>query len=502
MKMLQRIGCLAALFVLMMWVPAALAAAPAAAYAGTQEPPHWHDLGFDAFHHPFDGLEMGLDLRLREIYARNIFSLDDEFGDSAGGGFKPGNWNQHQWQEYRTRWSTAWTMAPDVTLNTRLEWQFITVTSPSEHFTNTTSGSCGLGARDTDLREVMFDQLNIQWKNAFDAPMTLTVGRQDIILGTGWLVLEGTPANDGQDIFFDAVRDTINLRDTTTLDLIYIKQYDAEDQWLSPFNHREQLHLTQGVDQDGFIAYLTDKSIKDTQLEAYYIYKKDKRSSWADFWEPASSSVDSEIHTIGGRVAQNLDQNWSYSVEAAKQFGRRDEESMKGLGTNDRLTYAFNDDLKDELHLTYEYLSGDKPGTQGSEQFDTLWGDWPQSQRGSDLQSYLWTFEGRLGRVSNLHRVGIGHSFKPCAQWTLATDYNLLWADQNGTQQASLPFNTPAYSSNSYFRGQMLSGLVTYSCCKNFSTHFALDYFIPGNYYAESNRDPAVYARVNLEWTF
>jgi hypothetical protein len=482
------------LVVVLFWAGNAMAAdTPGAAYAGSKAPAHWHDMDFDAFHHPFDGLEMGLDLRLREIYARNIFSPNDDLGGSQ-------DWNEHQWQEYRMRWSTIWTLAPDVTFNTRLVWDFWTITSPQHHFNSS------LSAQDTDLRELIFDRMNIQWKNAFDAPMTLTVGRQDIILGTGWLVLDGTPADDGRTIFFDAVRSTIDVAEKTKLDLIYIKQYDDEETWLTPFNHRDYINTTQKTDEEGFIVYLTDNSIENTQLEGYYIYKKEEPSNWSKFWQNKGKNwssmpgLDAEIHTFGGRVAQNLDQNWSYSAEAAKQFGTRDQEGMTGLGTNDTLKYAFNDELKNELRIGYEYLSGDNKSTQRSEKFDTLWGDWPQSQRGSDLQSYLWTFEGALGEVANLHRAGVGHTFKPNAQWSLSTDYNLLWADQNGATQANPSFVT--VSNNSYFRGQMFSWLAVYSCCKNFSTHFALDYFLPGNYYDESNNDPAVYARVNVEWTF
>ena len=53
------------------------------------------------------------------------------------------------------------------------------------------------------------------------------------------------------------------------------------------------------------------------------------------------------------------------------------------------MTYAFHNDIKQEIHFGYEYMSGDDPDTSADEQFDSLWGDWPQSQRGGDLQSYL-----------------------------------------------------------------------------------------------------------------
>jgi hypothetical protein len=494
-KMAIRFVLLAAV---LFWAGQAVAAdAAATAYAG--EGPHWHDVSMDAFHHPFDGLEMGLDLRLREVYTHNMLSLSDDFGDVAGR-----NDNDNHWQRYRTRWSTKWTLAPDVTFNTRLVWEFWTITSPDSYRGHVNSLSA-LSKQDTDFRELIFDWMNIQWKNAFDLPMTLTVGRQDIILGTGWLVCDGTPGDGSRTIFFDGVRATIDLSDKTKLDLIGIAQSDDERGWMTPINHRDYIHLTQKTDETGFIAYVTDKSIENTQLEGYYIYKKEEPSSWSKFsesWWATSRGQDAEIHTFGGRVAQKLDDNWSYSVEVAKQFGTRNLQSMKGLGTNNSLKYAFNDEMKNEMSLMYEYMSGDNKTTSGSEKFDTLWGDWPQPGRGGDLQSYIWTFEGALGEVTNLHRTGVKHSFKPGKEWTMDTLYNLMWADQNGQPSSPAAADTPKYSANSYFRGQMITGLLTYSCCKNFKTQFLVDYFVPGSYYDQSNRDHAVFARINMEWTF
>ena len=194
-----------------------------------------------------------------------------------------------------------------------------------------------------------------------------------------------------------------------------------------------------------------------------------------------------------------MNEKWSYSAELAKQFGDRNGNTLQALGANTKLQYAFNDDKSSEVHFGYEYLSGNDPDSSADEQFDTLWGDWPQYQRGGDLQSYLWTFEGALGEVTNLHRFGIGHSFKPCEMWTLATDYNLLWADENSEPAATGGMN---FDSGDNFRGQMITGLLTYQCCKAFRTQFLVDYFIPGSYYDSPSNDNAFFARVNVEWTF
>ena len=468
--------------------------------AYVQPPAHWHDINtewMDLFHHPMENVEMGLDLRLREVYARNIFSVNESFGDNVAAPYEAGNWNNYHWQRYRTRWSLKYMMSPDVDFNMRLVWEFWGHCAPEHSFNPFFSET------NYDFDEAIFDHFNIQWRNVMDMPLTLTVGRQDIILGTGWLVLDGTPADGSRTIFFDAIRAQYQLTDATNLDMIYIQQYDDEDRYIKPFNHgavANRRHLTNKADERGFIFYLTNKAESGQQRELYYIYKNEEPSEWNEHYG-TGAGISADIHTIGGRLSGPINDNWSYSAEMAKQWGSRNGETQRGLGANTRLMYAFNDPKNNEVHVGYEYLSGDDPDTTGTdEKFDTLWGDWPQYQRGGDLQSYIWTFEGALGEVTNLHRLGVGHSFKPNDVWTINTDYNLMWADEtNPGPLGAAPLGANTLTDHN-FRGHMISGLATYSCCKKFRTQFMLDYFIPGEYY--QTRDDAFFARINLEWTF
>jgi hypothetical protein len=492
--------------------PAAPAApvTPAQAYAGAP-PAHWHDMDTDwmkKFHNPMEGVEMGLDIRLREVYTRNLFSLNESWGDDQGA--NAGNWNNYHWQRYRTRWSTKVALTDDVTFNSRLTWEFWGHCAPDGY--HPIYGSIPfLAEQNYDFDEALFDIMNLQFRNAFDLPLTLTVGRQEIILGTGWLVLDGTPGDGSRTISFDAIRAQYDLSETSKLDLIYIQQYDDEEKYIKPFNHhavQDRRHYTQNNDERGFIAYWTNKLNDMHSNDLYYIYKNDDSSDWANHYKSTptndSPGIDADIHTVGTRFFGNLNDNWSYSAEIAKQWGDREGDSLQALGSNNKLMYAFNDSQKNELHVGYEYQSGDDPDTSANEAFDSLWGDWPQFQRGGDLQSYLWAFEGDgLGNVTNLHRLGFGHSFKPSDVWTIATDYNLLWADENtygGTSRG--PAGALNFDTGNNFRGQMISGIATYSCCKNFKTHFMLDYFIPGTYYESPSTDDAYFARVNVEWTF
>ena len=116
----------------------------------------------------------------------------------------------------------------------------------------------------------------------------------------------------------------------------------------------------------------------------------------------------------------------------------------------------------------------------------------------------MWAFEGDgIGNVTNLHRFGIGHTFKPAKDWTLLTESNFFWADENTFENSSTgPAGGLNYSGSGQYRGQMLTGLLTYQCCKNFRTQFLVDYFMPGGYYDDPSTDDALFARVNVEWTF
>ena len=85
----------------------------------------------------------------------------------------------------------------------------------------------------------------------------------------------------------------------------------------------------------------------------------------------------------------------------------------------------------------------------------------------------------------------------------METMYNLMWADQNTYEGTTGPAGIgPMFSSGGDFRGQMITGLLTYQCCKAFRTQFLVDYFMPGSYYDGSTQDHAIFARINMEWTF
>ncbi len=84
--------------------------------------------------------------------------------------------------------------------------------------------------------------------------------------------------------------------------------------------------------------------------------------------------------------------------------------------------------MDNQLRVSFEYLSGDEPGTKGmNEGWVPLWGRWPQW---SELYVYTVAFTGeqRIAEITDLERLAFGWSVKPTDKLTFAADYHLLFA--------------------------------------------------------------------------
>lgn len=426
----------------------------------------------DEAKNPVPWLKWGADERIRHEYIDNPFFFDTD---------PPGD----VWSFTRLR-SRAWTTitpAQNIDVNTRLTWE-------ARHWDEPES------REGWDWSDVVWDNLNVRFSNLAGGNTTLTVGRQDIILGDGWLVLEGTPLDGSRTIYFDAARLTTDFKDAkTAVDLIYVQQYSDPDKWLSPINSKDFHNIEQ--DERGAIVWLTNKSIERTEINPYFIYKHDERV--------LANGDESDIYTFGTRTVHAFNQNWVGRVEGAYQFGNRENPAMFGAGTGDdlsafgvnsRLTYNFNDNWKNALFVNYEFLSGDDPDSDTNEQFDPLWGRWPQF---SELYVYPYATETRIAETTNLHRVGGGWQASPIARMDLMATYNALFADENtlGAQAG--------FSESGNFRGQLFTFLVRYKFNRFLAGHILAEHFVPGNYYDDEgprNDDDVTFLRGEIVITF
>jgi hypothetical protein len=460
---------------------AAEAVAPAA--QATPEVSDW-------FHNPEPWLEQGADFRFREHYGYNWTNLNSHAEDPAGNDTA----DQH-WERYRTRLWDKFKLDENTAVNTRFTWEFRTYDEPAS------------AKQETDFDEIIMDNANLSMKKFLDMPATAILGRQDIKLSEGWLVADGTPSDGSRTFYFDALRFTWDLTEKTKLETIYISNMPNSDWVLKPINDRHKC-VTQEEEQ-GAILYLTDKSNADMQIEGYFMYKNINpvdgtfRNQITTEAKLAQYSKKADIYTFGGALSGPLCDKWSYRVEGAVQTGQsaspstdvtanNETEHLMAFGEKSTLEYSFKDDWDNKLHITYEYLSGDDPGSKQVEAFNPLWGQWPQWSE--MYQPYVTSMEDNL--VSNLHRLDLGHKFKPNKEWEILSDYHLLWADENTFATNS------KFSDSGNFRGQLLTCWARYAFSKQLTGNLIGEYMLPGNYYSSTNGDDALYFHFTIQYTF
>lgn len=422
---------------------------------------------------PVDWLSWGADLRLRHEYVDNPYLIDSD---------PPGS--EWSYNRYRARlWTTILPNAP-VDFNLRMTWEGRYWFEPESKE--------GLAPN-----EVIWDNLNVRLKLGDPKKPwgTITAGRQDILLGDGWLVFETTPLDGSRSFYFDAVRLQLETGKVTT-NLIYIENRVESDAWLRPINSDNKCLVEQ--DERGFILNVSGKPTEKTTMDGYFIYKQMERV--------LANGDEGEDYTIGGRVAHEFDKNWCARLEAAYQFGSRKNDvlfpgsngELSAFGALGRVTYSFNDAWKNQVYLEGEFLSGDDPNTKRNEQFDMLWGRWPQY---SELYIYTAVADSRLAETSNLGRVNVGWKICPSKQLSVCAAYHALFAPEN-------PRAGRAGFGDGCFRGHLFTAGIKYQFNEFTTGRLIGEYLLPGDYYdggpgsLSSRDDSATFLRAELIFAF
>jgi hypothetical protein len=434
----------------------------------------------------FGPVTLGADLRLREVYIGNIgFNEDSPTANRVFQRYRLRGWGQYAFNEH-------------VAANARVIWEGRHYSLPPESawpvpgFERWYSGG------------VLLDGLSLDLKRIGDSPLSVKAGRQDIRLGDGWLVMDGTPIDGSRTFYLDAARATYAFESAkTTLDLIYIDQHADTDGFPRPLNGDIEDQTEQF--ETGAILYARNKSLlKDTDLDGYFIYKGNdpndtpaniRVNNGTPFPSPAD---DGEVYALGARIDSRLGGNWTLKAETAREWGTNSpypgapHQDISAFGLNTRLGYAFNDPLANRLHLDLEYLSGDDPKTANNEAFDPLWGRWPQW---SELYIYQWPLDSRVGQATNLLRLNLGWAAKVHPTTEVSLDYHALWANQESVRTPSQLANI---SQDGTFRGHLFTAWAKAKFNKHLSGHLVAEYLAPGDFYAESRRDGSYFLRAEL----
>ncbi len=432
-----------------------------------------YDKMMEKFYHPADWIELGGDFRARYVYSPHVDTLNANPSNGQS------NWHYTRW---RTRIWGRFELDENLDFNARIINEWRTWCDPDR---KPAGWNCD---------EWLFDKFNLTWRNAFDMPLTLVFGRQDIALGHRWLVFEGTQNDGSRTIFFDAIRATYDWKEwDTKIDVIYVNNLAYQRNRIKPINDR--VTPTNYEDDQGIIVYGSKKWSDKVKTDGYYIWKKDDPLQGT---LGSAFSAEAEIHTLGGLVDGFIDDNkqYQYYVEAAAQTGSKDTQDMEAFGFNSKFTYHRQDEWQNCFALSYEFMTGDDPSTSKNEAFDPLWGTWPQW---SELYGYTYSRETSIFEITNLHRMGLHWSMIPKEKWSIAAAYHLMWADENTQKNGT---GVIRFDDAADFRGQLYTLWLKYNHNKHWKGHLVYEYFMPGAYYASSNHDNAMFLRLNIEYTF
>ena len=237
-------------------------------------------------------------------------------------------------------------------------------------------------------------------------------------------------------------------------------------------------------DEEAYVLYYKDDSIKSLHFENFYIFKHE------DAGGPAFQAQTTDLNTVGA-YARYITPAVTLRGQAAYQFGK--------YGDNDRIGYggylfadkAFDDIvLKPALSAGYVYLSGDDQGTSKMEGWDPLFSRWPWM---SELVAYSYLTESGAGYWTNLGLWRIEGSINPFEKTKVTLRYNLLMANE--------VFSGAEYGSGKN-RGTLYQAVLTQAINKNMSMNVSGEYFLPGDFYAQTNRTETVFVSTAVNVKF
>jgi len=386
-------------------------------------------------------LKFSFSERFRFVGWENAINLNDESSD------------EFSFTRHRTSLGAVWTPGTNLELGIKLTNEFRYYLNPKH--------------RNFNMHEIVFDQLYVKWKNVGNSPLTLTLGRQNIILGEGFVVLEGHPLDGSRTIYFNAIRADYQFSKQHKLTTFFSYQPTTDD-ILPVINDRDQGLIDKPT--YGFGMYYTGK-LNRTGLEAYYIYKKED----SDF----HPTLDANISTIGARVNQPLMSQLSLTAEFAYQFGTYEDDDMAAYGGYFHLDYLFKKSvpLLKKLTLGGILLSGDNANTDKYEGWDPVFSRWPKWS-----ESYIYTLirENGVAYWSNLNSVYLSLLM----DLTKGVDLNLTYHRLGANRESGL-LGSAFISTDGKSRGDLIIGKMNIRINKYTTAHFIWEHFKPGDYYVE-----------------
>lgn len=398
-------------------------------------------------------LEIGVEQRVRNENWNNIFDWSDSSNDER---------NQIR---YRTRFYAKIPVSSNIEFAVGLNQETNQILGSKNHFD-----------------EIEFETAYLQVNRLFSKRLSLRVGRQNLIKGEGFILLEGNPWDGSRTIYHNAAVLTYTSKNST-LDFIGILD-PAYDRFLPRFH--DQHRLLEEWNECALGAYYTRRISKKTSLEAYYFYKKEYRDTRAA--THPQFQPDRHIQTSGARLVQQLKNGFSATGEFAVQRGAQHPGTpIAGWGGYGYLKKTFATPAKPYVLAGHWAMSGDDPATKGRiEGWDPIFSRWP---KWSELYIYSQFRETGVAYWTNTSLWQAEYGMTPMK----ALDLRFAWYRMD----AYHPFaGSPAVFSNGTHRGNHLQARLGVNLTKQWSGHVLWESQNPGSFY--TGRDMGYFLRFEV----
>ncbi len=321
--------------------------------------------------------------------------------------------------------------------------------------------------KSTDFDQLFVDQLYARIDSVGRKPLTLTIGRQDINFGEGFLVMDGGPLDGSRSAYFNAIRFDWTFKPAQTLTAIvaYQPRWDG----LLPVLHDHNRYKAM-VEQSetGFILHYNRPLSGKGTLQAYLLRKQ------ATAYK---SSPQIDLNCLGGRINLPVIRELTATSEAAIQFGRRGGRDQFSFGGHANAEYktGWPRLVPKSIILGGLFLSGDRIATDKYEAWDPFWSRWP---KWSESYIYALVKEQSVAYWSNLASVFARAIVEISPAIDLSVDFHHLTAPRLLDPARAFP------GGDGRTRGNLFVLKLTYKADKNLTGHIVYDSFNPGDFYA------------------
>ncbi len=218
----------------------------------------------------------------------------------------------------------------------------------------------------------------IEMREAWGYPLSFKIGRQEIMLGSEWLVGNNDTASSFKGLSFDAILASYTA-DQFSISAAWARLVQDKVSDVAGLQHDD--------DADLYVIYGSYTGLEDMTIDAYWIWARSPTNAANAF---QTQNVD--IHTIGARFAGVAGQ-FDWDVEAAAQFG---DSAFAGVdqdafGSTAEAGYTFDIELQPRIFVTTSFYSGD----DNDASFNRLFSDHEDSEflGNTDLTNY-WMIGG------------------------------------------------------------------------------------------------------------